>query len=169
MKSDEVSDHEIESARTQGLVHGSSEGLRVIKTARTVRAMNKAARAGFFPLVKPVIPNPEIIDCERVHQDPVTGRVDLQGDLRESPKGEPVTDFIPFYPYRFNKPYAAYIVPKDLKIGEIVWLEDVIQDVIAFRTSQFLVGRLGACAATWDGSDFVIQFDPEADAENWIG
>ncbi|MGB8853224.1 MAG: hypothetical protein WCC69_06635 [Pirellulales bacterium] len=36
------------------------EGLRVIKTARTSETINEAARAGFFPLVKPVSPSPEI-------------------------------------------------------------------------------------------------------------
>jgi hypothetical protein len=169
MNIDELFDDENELEEIQGVVHGSSEGLRVIRTARSIRAMNEAVHAGFFPLVKPVIPNPEIRSCERVHQDPVTGHVELQGDLRRKPKGKPVTDFIPYYPYNFSRPYAAYLLPKDLEVGELVWLEDIIEDIVGFRGAQFFVGRLGACAAIWNGSNFDIQFNPRNNIPHVVG
>jgi hypothetical protein len=153
----------------QGIVHGTSDRLRRITTARSIRAMNAAVRMGFFPLVKPVIPDPEITNCARVHQDPDTGFVELQGDLRRKPRSKAVTDFIPYYPYRFIHPYAAYLLPRDLMIGEIVWLEDIIQDIVAWRGPQFFVGRLGACAAVWNGVDFDVQFNPKTNIHRVVG
>lgn len=74
-----------------------------------------------------------------------------------------------YYPYNFPNPFAAYLVPPDIAVGEQVWLEDLIEDVVAVWGNQGYRPRLDAAAAVWNGTEFEISFDPERDADHWIG
>jgi hypothetical protein len=147
------------------------EGLRVIQTARTEKAFNAAAKEGYRPLVKPVVPSEDICHMVAVFQDKVTGEIQLSGDFRYSPKEsqEVVVNYRSYYPYNFPSPFAAYLIPPDLNIGDRVWLDDLIEDVVAVWGNQGYQPRLKHCAATWDGKDFRIHFDPKNDAPRWIG
>jgi hypothetical protein len=60
-------------------------------------------------------------------------------------------------------------LPSDLAVGEEVWLEDLIEDLVAVWGNQGYHPRLATAPAVWNGSDFVIQFDPLRDAAHWIG
>lgn len=155
----------------QGQPEENPNSLRVIKTARRKKAINLAARDGFRPLVKPVIPSRQIRSMMAIYQHQETGEIQLWYDLRYSPSDEWVlaVPHFHYYPYRFAYPFAAYLVPPDLGIGERVWLEDVIEDIVAAWGNQGCRPRLKHCEATWDGKEFIIHFDPEKDAEVWIG
>jgi hypothetical protein len=144
---------------------------RVIRTARTLETINQAARHGFRPLVKPVDPNPDVHFMMAVFQNSETGEIELSGDVRFSPKARQVEviDYMIYYPYAFPNPFAAYLIPPDLKRGEIVWLEDVIEDIVAIWGNQGYQPRLEAAPARWTGADFVILFHAERDAPRWIG
>jgi hypothetical protein len=141
---------------------------RIIKTARTVKEINEAARNGFYPLVKPVIPSPDVHQMVAVFQDSETGEIALSGDRRMGYKGK-VIDYMTYYPYHFPNPFAAYLIPKDLAIDECVWLEDLIEDLVADWGNQNNHPRLKSAPALWNGQDFEILFDPESDAQHWIG
>ena len=146
--------------------------LVVIKTARTLKAINKAATAGFQPLVKPVQPSPEIHYRVAVYQNRETGHIQLVRDCRCAPDGgddECVIPFRRYYPYSFPKPFAAYLVPPDLPDGERVWLNDLIEDIVAVYGNQGYQPRLKGCEAIWANGDFDIQFAPEQDAARWVG
>lgn len=142
---------------------------RVIRTARTVDDINEAARSGLRPLVKPVTPSGDISSMVAVFQNPHTGEIELSGDMRWEPKGRMVMNYTYYYPYHFPNPFAAYLLPPDLAVGEEVWLEDLIEDLVATWGNQGYQPRLAAAAATWNGADFVIQFDSDSDADSWIG
>ena len=142
---------------------------RVVKTGRTEEAINAAARAGFRPLVRPVRPSADIHYRVAVFQDSETGEIQTAGDVRRRPKGNQVLDFTSYYPYHFPSPFAAYLLPADLVAGEEVWLEDLIEDVVAVWGNQGYQPRLPACAAVWNGSSFFLLFDPQRDARRWIG
>ena len=133
--------------------------LRIIKTARTEQAINEAAEQGFWPLVKPVIPSPDIKSKFAVFQNAKTGLIEVTADYRThvSQGMEIVIDFTNYYPYNFPSPFAAYLIPKDLKHGEHVILEDVIEDVIGATWNQGSAYRLKCCEAVWDGKGFVLQ------------
>jgi hypothetical protein len=168
---------------------------RIIKTARTEKAINKAAEQGFRPLIKPVIPSPDIRSKFAVLQDKETGKITVAYDYRQAdiPFIKPVVEFpketqeetdsfnltFPhvanteptakqvtvigwtyYYPYNFKSPYAAYLVPLDLKVGETVMLEDLIEDIVGERWSQGDTYRLKSCKAVWDGKEFILQHDP---------
>ncbi len=148
------------------------ERLRVISTARDEDSINDAARRGFFPLVKPVQPSPEIRSKYSVMQDSVTGEIEVSGDYRwsgGSPNSTVVIPFTYYYPHSFPSPFAAYLLPKDLKIGERVLLEDLIEDVVGGSWNQGDTYRLESCVAVWNGKEFELEFDPEHDRGHMVG
>jgi len=145
--------------------------LRVVKTARTLDAINTAAREGFMPMVKPVVPGPDIQDVFEVYQHRETGEIELVTNFRlPMPRDyDCVIPFRVYYPYHFPEPFAAYLVPPDLDEGEHVWLEDIIEDIVAEYGNQGGQPRLEHCEAIYTRSGFEIQFDPEKDATRWLG
>lgn len=146
--------------------------LRVINTARTTEEINDAAKKGFYPLIKPVVPSPDIHNMVAVFQNKQTGEIQLSRDVRWSLDGgdyERVLDYHHYYPYSFPEPFAAYLVPLDIAEGERVWLSDVIEDIVSVFGNQGWHPRLEACEAIWANGDFTIQFDPDTDAGVLIG
>lgn len=146
--------------------------LRIIKTARTLGAINRAAKQGFIPLVKPVVPSKEISSRFRVLQNRFTREIQVVGDLRAqgpNEEWEVVIDWTEHYPHHFREPYAAYLVPPDIKVGERVWLKDLIQDYVGSNWNQGSCFRLESWEAVWDGTDFVIAYDPDNDAQFMVG
>ena len=148
-------------------------GFRIIKTARAVKAINQAVKNGFFPLLKQVQQSDKIARKYAVLQHKITREIREIGDFRDGnyrhPDFELIIDWTYYYPHNFPSPYAAYLVPPDIEIGEKVWIEDLIEDLVGGVWNQGDVYRLESAEAIWDGKNFQIQFDPEADFMNMIG
>jgi len=147
------------------------KGLKPIRTGRTLNEINSAVDSGFTPLVKPVTPSPEIHKMVAVYQHRTTKKIKLLGDCR-GVLGDEYESIIPFtlyYPYSFPAPFAAYLLPPDLKAGEQVWLEDIIEDIVAVWGNQGHHPRLPSGEATWTGTDMKVHFDPDKDALRLIG
>lgn len=145
------------------------ERLRVIKTARSLKAINKGVEAGFWPLVKPVNTNPPFVAWFGVYQDGA-GFVREEWDPRSSFAefgGEPVIPWQEYHLPRFKLPYAAYLVPKDLAPGTRVWLADLIEDFAG--CVGVVEERLASAAATWNGKDFEVDYDFQRDCGYAIG
>jgi len=153
--------------------------LRIIKTARSEKTINEAVEQGFWPLVKPVIPSPEIKAKYAVLQDRQTGKMRVTHDFRTAdipliksvlpnmlgfnkpePKSGVVIGWTFYYPYHFESPFAAYLIPPDLQVGEEVMLEDLIEDIVGQQWSQGDTYRLASCKAVWNGNEFILQPDP---------
>ena len=144
--------------------HKKGRELRVIHTARTESEINKAARDGYFPLVKKVSPSPEIRSKFAVYQNPETGEISVTGDYRSRMVNRgtgliEVIGFTNYYPHKFASPFAAYLIPPDLQIGEVVILKDLIEDLVGDRWNQGDVYRLESCEAEWNGKEFIIHYD----------
>lgn len=130
--------------------------LRVIKTARDKEAINRAANQGYYPLIKKVECSDEIKSKYAVLQNKETGEIKVIGDYRSRYDGdgyEVVIGFTFYYPHHFESPFAAYLIPEDLKAGERVYLEDLIQDYIGGSWNQGDTYRLDGCEAIWNGKD----------------
>lgn len=176
----------------RGLIKGvkdAKSNLVVIKTARDIKSINKACLEGFFPLVKPVEPLEMIKSKFSVRQNQKTGEVEMIKDYRsdrrhratyfyddldeesnsEQPKYETVIDWTYYYPYQFNLPFAAYLIPKNLKKGQRVFVEDLIEDCIGLTWNQGDTYRLESCEAIWTGTDLEIQYDPKKNISEIIG
>lgn len=141
---------------------------RVIRTARTEEEINAAARSGFFPLVKKVDPSPKIRSKFAVFQNEETGEVTVVGDYRASRNENVVIDFTFYYPHSWPSPFAAYLIPPDLKPGEVVILEDLIEDLVGCSWNQGDVYRMKSSEAEWDGKDFLIHHDGNAESTRVI-
>lgn len=152
-----------------------TKNLRVIKTGRDSKSINSAVNKGFTPLVKQVIQSKKIKSNYCVLQHTITKKIKVIGDFRFDDSDHPdsmykaVIPWTTYYPYKFESPYAAYLLPHDLKIGERVFLEDLIEDIVGAEWNQGSKYRLESCEAIWNGRDFEIQFDPKVDKGNFIG
>lgn len=150
--------------------------LRVIKTGRDKESINKAARNGFLPLVKKVEPSKDIHSKFAVIQNRYTGEIDIIGDYRSHFTGDKddieiqtVIDWTFYYPYNFKSPFAAYLIPEDIKIGERVFIEDLIEDYIGASWNQGDTFRLDSCEAIWNGKELEIQYNPKTNRSDFIG
>jgi hypothetical protein len=153
----------------------TSQELRIIKTARDKDSINIAAKSGLKPLIKKVEPSDKISSKYSVVQNKNTGEIEIIGDYRrrfnsaDNNNFEKVIDWTFYYPHSFKSPFAAYLIPKDIKIGERVFIEDLIEDYIGASWNQGDTYRLESCEAIWNGKDLEIQYDPEANRSDFIG
>lgn len=143
------------------------QSLRVIKTARDRADINYAATKGYKPLIKKVEPSEEIRSKYSVIQNKKTGTIQVISDYRSEIDTGPDSDFetvigwTDYYPHTFKSPFAAYLIPADIEIGERVFIEDLIEDYIGGSWNQGDVFRLKSAEAIWNGTDLVIQYAPE--------
>jgi hypothetical protein len=141
--------------------------LIVIKTARNKESINEAALNGYRLIIKKVEPSSRIRSKYSVVQHIETGEIEVIGDLRvrldydHDPNFETIIDWTLYYPYNFESPYAAYLIPPDLKYGQRVMVEDIIEDIVAGIWNQGDAYRLESCEAIWNGEDLIIQNEPE--------
>lgn len=147
--------------------------LRVIKTARDVDSINKAAKNGLFPLVKKVQRSNQIRSKFAIMQDKISGEIEILTDYRsysrETDMSKKVINWTYYYPHNFTSPFAAYLIPGDIQTGERVFLEDLIEDYVGASWNQGDAYRLESCEAIWNGIDFEIQYNPEEYRSNIIG
>jgi hypothetical protein len=148
---------------------------RIVRTARTLDEINQSAKDGYMPLVKKIEPSKKIKSKYCIYQNRLTGEVIEVNDFRSVGNLDNNTEFVQvigwafYYPYRYELPYSAYLVPSDIEVGEKVILQDVIEDLVEMRFNQGDVYRLESCKATWNGTDFVLDYDPEKDISFAIG
>jgi len=149
--------------------------LRIIKTGRDREIINNAARNGFKPLIKKVRPSDEIRSKYSVIQNKKTGEIKIIGDLRfdylTDDSGDYVTviDWTYYYPHNFKSPFAAYLIPKDIIVGEMVFVEDLIEDYIGASWNQGDTYRLESCEAIWNGKNLEILYDQNVNRTDFIG
>lgn len=148
------------------------KNLRVIKTARSKLKINEAARKGYKPLLKKVEQSPEIHSKFAIWQNQKTGEIELAVDYRAEYSFKDdmikVIDWTFYYPKPFKTPFAAYLLPLDITVGERVFLEDLIEDIVGQSWNQGDSYRLESAEAIWTGNDFEIQATKE-DARYLIG
>ncbi|MGI8738173.1 MAG: hypothetical protein ACR2KU_00525 [Gammaproteobacteria bacterium] len=115
-----------------------------------------------MPLVKKVEKSDEIRSKYSVLQNKEIGEIEVIGDFRAGVRRrgyEVAIDFTFYYPDNFPSPFAAYLVPRDIEIGERVFIEDLIQDYIGASWNQGDRYRLKGCEAVWNGKDFDIKYE----------
>ena len=139
-----------------------SENLRVIRTIRGARAIKAAKEMG----LKLIELRAEVSDQFKVKykkmKDKLTGKIVTLGDFREDhyfrkSRYKTLVDWTSKNPSKFFSPFAAYIIPKDLKSGERVLINDVITNHVSGSWNQGDVYRLSKSEATWNGRGFVID------------
>jgi hypothetical protein len=153
----------------------NTKELRVIKTARDEDSINNAAINGYYPIIKQIVPSDKIRSKYSVVQHKQTGQIDVLGDYRSSYRKENIDEYKTvigwtfYYPHNFKSPFAAYLIPKDIIVGERVFIEDLIEDYIGASWNQGDTYRLESCEAIWNGKDLEIQYDPNENRSDFIG
>lgn len=147
----------------------TNKKLRTIKTARSVAAMNQGVQEGFFPLITEVGDLSKFKSAYIFNQNKKTGEVsrvvhdfrfadrfliDEEDDYKYFNIGKPL------YEYNYELPFAAYLIPKELEIGEKVFLEDIIEDYIDKIWNQGSCRRLNCGEAIWTGEKFLVEKEP---------
>ena len=146
----------------------------VIKTARTIDDINRAASMGYHVDIRRVLHDREkLYSIMSIGQDPETGRIETSGDLRysfrESKSGfssnseyQEIFPFFCYYPYFQSTPVAGYLVPKGTPDGTEVIIEDPIEDFVGathhgrFRAKNVL-GHIKGLKVVINESDIVVQ------------
>jgi rubredoxin len=147
-----------------------SDGLRMIRTIRGETAIKAAKDMGLKLLELKAEVSDEFKVKYKKLQHRKTGEIITIGDFREdnfySSLGyKTLVDWTSKNPSKFFSPYAAYIVPKDLKSGERVLINDVITNHVSGRWNQGDVYRLSKSEAIWTGRYFDIDVSSYAIGE----
>ncbi len=135
------------------------KSLRIIKTARTKKEMKNAEAEGYMLLKQKVIPSKNIRAHYALIINKATKRIEIvtygfdmiQDDIK-------ILITFKQYPYKFASGIAAYLLPSDLKKGERVILDDLIEDIVGDRLEHSSY-RLESAEAIWDGEKFIIDHD----------
>jgi len=155
--------------------------LRIIKTARGIKDINKAADMGLIPLVKKLKPLKKLFRTTGVFRNKKTNKLEEAEDYvvyeqygnitsyEDKNEWELVVPFHSYYPYKFDSQYAAYLIPHDIEKGEKVILEDLIEDYYGGSFWSHHI-RVESLQAIWTGEDFSILYDPKTDGVcTWVG
>ena len=153
--------------------------LRTIQTVRDLKSMNIAVDAGFKPLLKKIVPNPEIKSKYKIVRHKESGHLQWISDYRMEPSSswehdttdlfETVIDWSWYYPHHHSNPFGAYLIPPDIEIGERVFIEDLIEDLIGNSWNQGDNYRLKSAEAIWNGTDLEVQYDEKRDKRSFMG
>lgn len=138
------------------------EGIRVIKTAHTEDEMNEAVLAGYDIMIMPTYVTPPRSENQMMYQHPETGFCELTTDSQRVVELERL-GYRKFSEQQVGvfdaPPFAAYIIPRDLEINEMVWLEECID---AYPEHFSL-------PAIWDGYHFDTGYIRITGYETFIG
>jgi len=160
-----------------GLPVENEDGARVIRTARSYQAMKDASARGNRLLVIRSSVDPGIGSKFILYQNKNTGRVHLQS-LMSRPLDHEDEFGADSNPEDWNclgsasdrldapYPFAAYVIPPDLKAGERVFIEDIADDR-ARETIGTATERLQATYARWNGVE--LQLEPSPFLADFIG
>ncbi|WP_373033812.1 hypothetical protein [Sulfurovum sp.] len=139
---------------------GRMESMKTIRTARTEAEINEAVEKGYKPLIQKVIPSDKIKVMYALERDLKTGKVTVLHDSWEiyahHEDAERVIDKVYYYPYHFQSPFAAYLVPPDIEVGERVIIDDLIEDIVGARHKMHTY-RLEKAEAVWNGEKFIVD------------
>lgn len=128
-------------------------GQPVIRTARTIEDINRAASMGYWPDVRWLEYDTELLRSKlSIGQHDETGRIELSGDYRyafkpiddeptlyrprEGDKRRTVIPFTQYYPHYQSLPVAAYLIPRDMPEGTEVIVADPIEDIVGSAWNQ---------------------------------
>lgn len=151
--------------RAAGIRQPNEEKLPVIRTARSIQAMQDASRRGYEVVIKQAGVPGNVGDKYRVLRHKDTGELWFSGDFRsEFPDAMSAKDWYVVADWFFHQPetpfpLAAYLVPPGIRDITRVYLQDVIEEVSVEYSNQGNSERLASTTALWTGTDFILEQD----------
>lgn len=149
------------------------EKVRKIKTLRGQKKIDNAIAKGTKLIIKNVEPFSTVKGKYCLVQNKKTGKKYRIHDFRDtrsfSKDYEVIQDWTyEYHNYDFPK-VAAYVIPNDIKDGEIVRVMDVIENFLSYKSNQGRTERLKSCKAIWKNNDLEIQYNPDVDCIRAVG
>ena len=147
--------------------------IRIIETLRGIDAIENAKKENKNLLYRKVEPFRVYTGKYCKLRNKLTGISFKIYDFRDSrgwsDKYSIITDWTySYYNYDFLDE-AAYIIPSDIKEGEIVFVKDLIENYIGYSHNQGTDNRLSGYQAIWKNNDLEILFNPEIDSIRAVG
>jgi len=131
-----------------------------IKTLRTKEEINTAVEDGHKVLKQKVEPSKDIRVTDLHIKDKQTGEIIIKPynyhALPHDYDRYEIVEKKTYYPYEFPSKEAAYLLPDDLKVGERVILEDLIEDIVG-ESHAWGTYRLDSAEAIWNGEKFKVD------------
>lgn len=149
------------------------EKLRRIKTLRGQKSIDIAIKKGNYLIHRQVEPFSVVTGKYSIVKNKNTGKefkiTDFRDDKGYSDQFETIQDWTyQYHDYNFPKE-AAYVIPNDIKDGEIVIVDDLIENFIGYQHNQGNDSRLKSCKAIWKSGDLQIMYNPEIDCVKAVG
>jgi len=149
------------------------EKLRHIKTLRGQKSIDIAIANGTNLIIRKVEPFSTVKCKYCIYKNKLTGKefkiYDFRDEIDYSDDFELVQDWTyEYYNYDFQKE-AAYVIPEDIKDGEIVIVDDLIENFLGYHHNQGISERLKSCKAVWKNNDLQIKYNPDIDCIKVVG
>lgn len=157
----------------------SRHGVRVIHTARSIRAVKNGIERGYFPFFISNASSGSVWQKRAILFNKESRTLFVEGDYRslipfdqkrmdeEYGPGSGIALRMDFH--KNSSPIAAYMIPDDISVGENVFVEDVIEDYVGSSWNQGDTQRLKSCQATWDGHRLVLEVPSRSDVISIVG
>jgi hypothetical protein len=149
------------------------DNLRKIKTLRGQSSIDNAIANGTNLIIKNAESFSTVEGKYCVVKNKKTGKKFKIYDFRDERGYSEDFEIVQDWAYEYKKHQypneAAYVIPKDLEDGEIVFVEDLIENFLSCQYNQGGSDRLKGCKAIWKNNDFEIQYNPDVDCIKVVG
>ena len=149
------------------------DNLRKIKTIRGQKNIDKAIANGINLIIKNVEPFSTVEGKYCIVKNKKSGKKFKIYDFRDQRGYSEDFEIVQDWTYKYKKhqfPHeAAYVIPKDIKDGEIVFVEDLIENLLSYSYNQGGSDRLKSCKALWKNNDLKILYNPDVDCIKVVG
>ena len=147
--------------------------MRIIKTIRGKKEIQKSKKQNIKLIIRNVEPFQTVSGKYCIVKNKITGKTHKLRDYRDSRGWDDDHDKITDWTYEYkNHVYpneAAYVIPDDIQEAEIVFIKDLIENLIGFTHNQGKSSRLNSCKAQWVNDDLKILYDPEINVIRAVG
>lgn len=159
---DSVEATDFAQPKEQFTIEIDSKEYRIVKTLRSLDAINAALVRREPVIIKQIQPNYDIRKQYAVYRHKLKGTLhfvhDFRSEFEVEDLYEQVFDFSTYYPMVHSGPLAAYVLPPFAKKGEKYWIEDLIEEVLDYH-HQMSTYRVSSCLATFTGDDLVLDIE----------
>lgn len=149
------------------------DNIRKITTLRGQKSIDNAIANGANLIIKNVEPFSTVKGKYCIMKNKKSGKKFKIYDFRDARGYSEDFEVVQDWTYKYNKfefpKEAAYVIPKDIKDGEIVLVEDLIENFLSYYYNQGRSKRLKSCKAIWRNNDLEIQYNPDIDCINVVG
>jgi hypothetical protein len=147
--------------------------LRKIKTLRGQKNIDIAIANGNNLILRKVEPFSTVKGKYCIVKNKRTGKESKIYDFRDERGYSEEFEIIKDWTYQYHNydfpQEAAYLIPNDIKDGEIVIIEDLIENFLGYHYNQGGSERLKSCKAIWKNYDLQIQYNPDIDCIRVVG